>query len=282
MIAEIKKIFQSNTRSMEIFYLINDLKQVVRLSFYDSEFFLVKEFCEANNLSFAISDFKIIQFADSGKGGFSNLGIKVNPDDRRNGYRYIYVSKEKKLSECAKQAEHENNHKELGLLLGYPECCVNFFINNFDEQSKKQNDFVLPAIINSVGQEFEFHINIIARYFDYTLLNHFPCSFSCEKSIMLGKKYFEALKNFDLEFAKELEVHLKTAVVYTEYGGVYLLNNPKMENNIIFYDSVLGTIKGRIFNDLISAKKIGIMGNRTLRIMEKVISDEDLAVIVFR
>ena len=51
------------------------------------------------------------------------------------------------------KSRRKNNHKLLGKVLGYPECCCEFFENHFNE---KNTDLTLSALENSDGIEFPF------------------------------------------------------------------------------------------------------------------------------
>lgn len=68
------------------------------------------EFCKEFNLHMVIKSFTSIHGEE-----FENI---------------VYVSKSKELTKQAYEAEKGRDVKKLGELLGYPECCVNFY-NNF-------------------------------------------------------------------------------------------------------------------------------------------------------
>ena len=97
----------------------------------------------------------------------------------------------------------------LGLTLGYPLCCVEFFVNNYPERSEIDNDFTEPALNNSKEGSYPFVNNILMRDMDTTLLFHFPCSFNCAESERLGRKHLELLKEADAEIASNYEQRLK-------------------------------------------------------------------------
>ena len=56
--------------------------------------------------------------------------IKINPDDPRRGMFFVYISKDDRKAAMANAFEFKNDHRGLGMLLGYPECCVNAFVRN--------------------------------------------------------------------------------------------------------------------------------------------------------
>jgi hypothetical protein len=233
----------------------------------------IKKLCNHYNLSFSISNFKIIMQTDKNK-GFSNKGIKVPIKDPQPGLLTIHISKDDQHKESLKN-EEENNHIKFGSNLGYPECCCNFFKENYKEQSQNQNDFILPAL--KYSRTHPFQTNIIARYFDYTLLNHFPCSFDCQASIDLANKHLNIIRKTDLSLAIEIENRLKCATIYTETEGIHLLYNYKLENNILTFKTILSTAKTELRKDLEKEKALTIKDKNTIILNNKEITNIGIA-----
>ncbi len=193
-ISNLKKVFGSNAKSQEMLLLLKGLKDVVRHGYYDNEFIAVDRFCKDKDIFIVKSDFKIVI---SDKGQYSNKGVKTSVSDP-NGMHFVYMSFNKDKAELAKVFEDTQNHKELGLLLGYPECCVDFFCVNFSEE----NVDLQHEVVSSP------YTNLTRRGDDYVILSHFPCSSKCNESIGLAKKYFDCVKEFDPEHADELMKNL--------------------------------------------------------------------------
>ena len=211
MLNNLIKIFGTKTKALEILYLLEGLKPVVRHGFYEAELGKIEEFCKEKGLSLEKSPYKVI-ILDAANGQYSNKGIKVKTDDERQGMLFIYISKDNIKAEMASRYEYEGNHKELGLLLGYPLCCIDFFVKHKEEQSLGKNDYIEPVMKNSEGCIFQFYTNIFKRDFDITLLNHFPCSLKCENSIDLAKKHLEIIKKYDAEMAEFFIERLKCRI----------------------------------------------------------------------
>lgn len=208
MINRLANVFGSVSKALEMVYLFADLKPVVRQGFYENELARVRRFCESNNLHMTLSQYKIV-LVDAKDGEYSNKGIKTKIQDERKGMFFAYISKSKEKAELANCYEAKNNHAQLGHLLGYPECCVEFFVKNEPERSKLDNDYILPCVINSKGNVFPFQNNILLRNQDITLLSHFPCSFECKASEELGKKYLNAIRKNKPEAAEMIVSKLK-------------------------------------------------------------------------
>jgi len=211
MLNNLINIFGTKTKALEIIYLLEGLKPVVRHGFYKDELQKVEEFCKENNLFIVKSPYKVI-IVDVKEGNYSNKGIKVPIDDEREGMVFIYISKDEEKAMLANIHETENNYKELGILLGYPPCCIDFFIKHQPEQSKDKNDYTDPVLENSEGYEFPFQNNIFLRDFDITLLNHFPCSLNCQNSLELAKSHLNILRKYDAILATYFIERLKRKI----------------------------------------------------------------------
>ena len=190
MIQELSPIFTSKSKAQEVVLLLHDAKEVVRQGFYQQELPAVEKFCRENNLYLVKSKFKVILDDEN---HFTNKGVRIPEKDPRMGMYFIYISKDETKAYLASYYELINDHRKLGLLLGYPECCVDFFCQNFDENNT-----------NLELKPTNMYTNISKRNEDFVLISHFPCSSDCKKSIELGKKYFEVLERIDHERSQEL------------------------------------------------------------------------------
>jgi len=190
MISILSPIFTSKSKAQEIVLLLHDAKEVARQGFYEKELPAVKQFCQEHSLYLVKSKFKVILDDEN---QFTNKGLRISETDSRPGMYFIYISKDETKAYLASYYELIENHRALGLLLGYPECCVNFFCQNFNENNT-----------NLELKPTNMYTNISKRNEDMVLISHFPCHSDCEKSIELGKKYFEVLERIDPERGKEL------------------------------------------------------------------------------
>jgi hypothetical protein len=211
MLNNLINIFGTKTKALEIIYLLEGLKPVVRHGFYEHELEKVEEFCNENNLFLVKSPYKVV-ITDVSEGNYSNKGIKVPINDERQGMLFIYISKDEEKAMLANIHETENNHRELGILLGYPLCCIDFFIKHEPEQSREKNDYIKPILENTEGYEFPFQNNIFIKDFDITLLNHFPCSLNCQNSLELAKTHLNIIRKYDSNLAAYFINRLKRKI----------------------------------------------------------------------
>lgn len=195
MFKQLSLIFGSKTKAQEIVLLLQNAKEVVRQGFFDFELPCVEQFCQKNNLYLVKSKFKVL-FADNDV--YSNKGIRIPEDDPRPGMYFVYISKDEQKAWLASYYELVQNHTDLGLVLGYPQCCVNFFCSKFAPQNANLE-------ISSKSP----YTNLSKRGQDLVILSHFPCNPECKGSISIGEKYLQAIYAFDKERARELLTQLR-------------------------------------------------------------------------
>ncbi len=181
-------IFGTKTKAQEIILLLNDVKQVVRQGFYPSELEKVEKFCREKGLFLVKSRFKVVL---DGQGNYSNKGIRVK--DSQDGMYFVYISKDEEKALLASYYELIQDDKNLGLILGYPSCCVNFFCKTFSVNNT-----------NPVKFSDNIFTNLSKRDEDLVIISHFPCSADCKESIKLGKEYLAVLKKVDIRRAETL------------------------------------------------------------------------------
>ena len=277
MIKELQQIFHSITKSLEILYVIKETKPCARILIFEDEISKVIDFLDRTEISYAISDFKVLKQTTQSD-FYSDKSIKIPKNDARKGYLFIYLSKNKETAEKAKLAEEDNNHKELGLLLGYPKCCCEFFEKNFNE---KNTDLTLKALENSDGYEFEFYNNIAARHFDVSLLSHFPHSFECKPSIEIAKNNLKTIQKYSKQIAAMFLGILQGSVVYTMGEGVFLLRKYEKINSNIIYGDVLTTTKTKLYYLLSSNKELSIINKNEFLINDVKITGPDYGIMIF-
>ena len=197
MSQELVQIFGSETKAQEIVLLLHGTKEVVRQGFYNSELYKIEKFCKDNQIHLVKSKFKVL-FADDHSGNYSNKGIRIPEDDSRQGMYFIYLSKDEQKTWLAAYYELIGNDSELGLILGYPRCCVDYFLNNFSENNPN------PQQIGNNP-----YTNISKRNKDLVLISHFPCNPECKESTELARNNLMILKEVWPDRAAELISELK-------------------------------------------------------------------------
>ena len=190
MIKKLSLIFGSKTKAQEMIFLLNNTKEVIRQGFYDHELPSIEKYCNENNLYLVTSRFKVL-LADEAT--FSNKGIRIPEKDKRPGMYFTYISKKEQKAWLAAYYELMQNDQDLGLVLGYPSCCVDFFCKNFNSENPN------PQIKSNY-----LYTNISKREQDYVLISHFPCNSECQETIEIARKNLMLLTKVDKERAVDI------------------------------------------------------------------------------
>lgn len=277
MIKQLQQIFHSITKSLEVLYVIEGTKPCARILVFEDELKKTIDFLNKNKINSAVSDFKVVKQTAQSE-FYSDKSIKIPKNSPQKGYFSVYLSKNKPAAEKAKSAEEKDSHKELGLLLGYPECCCGFFENNFSE---KNTDLTLRILKNSDGYAFPFYSNIAARHFDVSLLSHFPHSFGCEPSIEIAKSNLKIISRHSKQLAAVFSGILQRIAVYTDNEGIFLLRKQGNTGGEIIYSDVLATAKSKLYFLLSSNKKLKIIGKNSFIAGDTAIEGKGYGIMAF-
>jgi hypothetical protein len=245
---------------------------------------------ERHGLYVAIHERKYVHAPDIAKGGWSNqYGIELHLESPHDGYLMVYIAASAEDALRAMRAEHSRRDDEFGDLLGIPACCRKSYIERIEAASSKQNDY-LPLILDGTpgSQPFPYLNNIGAQYFDYCLLSFYPCSFTCQEAARVAWDAYEYLATFSSEWAKKFLVRQRSTILYTEYEGIYLIEQEALRDGWLYYhpEYVKGTINGLIFQLLGEGDRLQIAGPHRAVIAHgsRVIQElrmPDLCVMVF-
>ena len=277
MIPKLQSLFHSIIKSLEVLYVIEGIKPCARVLVFEDELNKVIEFLKGNKVNSSISDFKVLK-QNAQSEFYSDKSIKVPKNSAEKGYFFVYLSKNKDAALKSKLFEESNNHKELGLLLGYPRCCCDFFEKNFNADN---TDLTLNTLDDSDGQEFPFYTNVAARHFDVALLSHFPHSFSCEPSIKIAKENLSIISEDSKELATLFTGLLQCVAVYTREDGIFLLRKYEKISDKIIYGDVLTTTKSKLYYLLSSAKELQVLGKNSFAVGSENIEGKNYGIIIF-
>lgn len=277
MIPQLQQIFHSIIKSLEILYVIEGIKPCARILVFEDELDKTIGFLKDKKINVEISGFKVVKQKTQSE-FYSDESIKIPKNSAEKGYFFVYLSKNKETAEKAKLAEEKNNHKELGLLLGYPKCCCEFFEKNFNE---KNTDLALDTLKNSEGFEFQFYTNIAARHFDAALLSHFPHSFECMPSIEIAKNNLKIIQKHSEQLASMFAGILQSIVVYTADEGIFSLRKYEKFGNEMIYGDVSATMKSKLYFLLSSSKKLRIINKNNFVVGDTNIEGEGYGVMIF-
>jgi len=127
------------------------------------------------------------------KSGISSSGYVSKSEPVKNNqfeYRVAAISPE----DIHKWANAKDD-REIGELLGYPQCCIDFFDKYWNQD--KYIDLTWPMVIDTPSNEVILQDvlpenNILLRWLGVRPVSHLPCSFYCAATREIAKDNIEA------------------------------------------------------------------------------------------
>lgn len=167
------------------------------------------------------------------------LGMPFNKD-AKSGEVHVFISKSKKtISEAHKYGWYPVivrgraiqkpfvDHMRFGKLLGYPDCCIDFFrLNN-----KAGVSHLYTSFKNTAGEP-SYYCNNSVMDFNYSFIHHIPCSFNCKNTIKLAKEIEKAIAEEEPEFARKIVNYLKKPLLVFGERNMYLFDGESSKNKI--------------------------------------------------
>lgn len=138
--------------------------------------------------------------------GYNNTHVHTTKHDpNRMSYSAIGTSQDvvEKAHEAETELTGEERHRTMGKLLGFPDCCVEYFIDswvNFDgPHDKVDNIFSIAqntdnsTVLDDKGNTIriddpEPYTNILWKPFGWKFITHTPCSYDCQHTVDVAKK----------------------------------------------------------------------------------------------
>lgn len=139
--------------------------------------------------------------------GFSH---KFYPTDKQDPNRITYsvLAESEDVADKMVEAEMEmdgpERHRTVGELLGFPDCCLEFFNNVWLQEQLVDPIYEISCNTDSVeaidGDREHLRIvdpnpgaSILWKYFGWSFITHIPCSWDCEKSIDIGRERYRLM-----------------------------------------------------------------------------------------
>ena len=73
---------------------------------------------------------------------------------------------------------------------------------------------------------------------------------------------------------------LKSAVLYTDNQGIFLLREFRLENNILFYNKIMSHTNNLLYEKLKNSDSIEVIDNNNIRISNKKIGNTGIMVFI--
>ncbi|MBI1926268.1 DUF483 domain-containing protein [Candidatus Poribacteria bacterium] len=225
--------------AMEILFTAAGVKKAARISINQNAVETVEDVVVKKlGLACCLSPFKIFSKSDLGKGDFANLGARMPIYNNLPGNRFLYLSAHHDDATMLREADREmkGNNQLIGKLLGYPECCCLFFSQHWSKAlATSGGDLTLFSLNNThEAGPYDFYTNNIARIFDYKLISHFPCSYTCQRTIQRGQAYHQVLGDFDYILTQQIRRMLTCPILYSDFNGVFLFEEVEFLSETMF------------------------------------------------
>ncbi|MBN2013758.1 MAG: hypothetical protein JW778_01120 [Candidatus Altiarchaeota archaeon] len=219
----------------DIVLVYDGVKPSTRLMLPQYSLKSLQEFLVRYGLCIIRSDYKVVTKKDRSKGGWGNKILRIVDANSDEGEPSYYIAKSDEIAKEAKTADFVDPD-EFGQTLGYPICCQEFFKKYFPLANEKQCDFVLYTLKETKEDyPYDLYNNNASRYFGYSLLSHFPCSFNCKESSKLARSYYKVFERYSPSWANNFIYCQQSAIIYTEYGGIFLIKNFELNGDILRY-----------------------------------------------
>jgi len=163
--------------------------------------------------------------------------IAVPLDDPRVEWQVLLASWDDSKVELGKRLEDEGDSRQLGLLYGYPNCCIEAY-----ESIAKEIDWldILLADLRQRSQSAAPHYaqNKIAYLFGGASLlpDYFPCSLRCQNAVQLAIDLRESAIACGLnDLVTDVERELQRPILIWRGLVVQIADGPRREDGAILF-----------------------------------------------
>lgn len=137
----------------------------------------------------------------------------------------VAITRTKEVAGVWMTAWKDSDNKKIGELLGFPECCCDFFEKYWVNEGYR--DLTYPAYHNSESADGDPAANILGRWVGVRLVSHMPCSFGCKHSIEIGRQN----RDLGIEIGYKDQVEdiisfLSLPYKYSSMKGIAEISNP--------------------------------------------------------
>lgn len=152
---------------------------------------------------------------------FSGYSLcQETPQPEEPFFWYGCLTRTYKDTQKFKAADLKNDHRIIGQMLGFPDCCIDYFKKTFPVNPD-------PVWVNLEGKVIGYpECNILLRYFGPRMISHMPCSPRCQATRELGEIRFKIMKDIDKGLADELYNLFANSVIWNSYHGVVQIETP--------------------------------------------------------
>lgn len=194
---------------------------------------------------------------------FAPLAANPRSMTRRTG-RQVFISRRKEHAERMIRAYEAGDYRAIGLLLGYPACCVDRYLRRIGRGSdphllvsnsaflaeQRRLPAALPPEANFLahydGRIKDSRVlkdplfkNIFFGLFPYAMADHLPCSLACARSLKRGRLIKAAIRRSNPEWYAAAARLNGNPVLYLDDFRFYVLEADSCRPDGLEYRSVV-------------------------------------------
>jgi hypothetical protein len=252
--------------------------KISRTFLTDRQLYKCAPIFECLNLKYYLSDSKYLFNEDTGKGGFSNAIAEMLPNTSPYGAFMVHLGQDSENVFITREADLKGDHRNVGLLLGIPSCCIDAFIQNSCTAESLQNDHTLNSCNPNLISINPWSVHC-AQYFGYGLVSYFPCSPNCDKTAEIALNNALLLKEYTPDLYTSFTNYQMYTYLYTEYDGIYAFKSPlKCRDGIIYYDNmnIESSSRGLLSELLVKGNQLKILTSNNFTIA----SDDEVLITI--
>jgi hypothetical protein len=173
--------------------------------------------------------------------GFSN---SLEPSDEIGPNTSIYgaISKDNSKLKRFKEYFDSNDDYNIGLMLGYPECCCRAYI----DYSRRFPDPIWEIVANSLPESIQsdrplvlrdipWDLQIHMRYFGFKIIPFFPCNYRCSEAELSAERWYNLMYSIDPQTTEKLKRLMLEPSTWSLYNSQVLVNRPPSKGNFMGY-----------------------------------------------
>ncbi|HET9771785.1 MAG TPA: hypothetical protein VFS16_12915 [Acidimicrobiia bacterium] len=199
--------------------------KVSRLNLYPAQRRAVTAWCRAHGIAVELSRYGVEEFVQpEGKGHWSNLGRRT---EGRRAMRFCYMATRRADARAAREAEASEDSSPFVMaeLLRIPACCAEFFVTHKHRAVTDYADdyAVLTTRATSGPGPHPWPVNYLAQYFGFSLIHHYPCSWSCPASLTRAQDSLSLVRSVSPAWAATFTREIPGVAVFENLRAVHLI-----------------------------------------------------------
>ncbi len=257
---EILSLFTNRT-SLGKFRELHDcieLNKVVRFEVLLSDKSSITELLKQLSISFSWGNKIFKPIIDKGMETWSSSLKPCSPKDNM-AMTFVYINEDIEKCMAANNLDNNNDDYALGVLLGYPKCCIDAYSNwlTLDNLFDPISIITKPNTVSTRVEAMSFP-NPFTRYIGSGLFSHFPCSLSCVLTKDIAEKSLVALRNNFPDIADKIASFEKSLVLFEQGQGIcfWLQHNSHNDQVLVNRNTLYG--QGKFYNLCQTIDKIEI------------------------